>query len=41
MDISKVEDLSVELLAPGALPGRFIIWTQSAFSELNKYEDLV
>ncbi|MCJ7648903.1 MAG: 50S ribosomal protein L4 [Candidatus Lokiarchaeota archaeon] len=41
MDISKVEDLSVELLAPGALPGRFIIWTQSAFSELNKYEDLI
>jgi len=41
LDISKVEDLSVELLAPGAMPGRFIIWTQSAFSELNKYEDLI
>jgi large subunit ribosomal protein L4e len=41
LDISKVDDLSVELLAPGAMPGRFIIWTQSAFSELNKYEDLI
>ena len=41
IDISKFEDLSIELLAPGAKPGRMLIWSQSAFNELNKYEEMV
>lgn len=36
-DVAKIEDLSIDLLAPGALPGRFVLWTQSAFNELNNY----
>jgi large subunit ribosomal protein L4e len=37
VDVAKIEDLSINLLAPGALLGRFVIWTQSAFNELNNY----
>lgn len=36
-DVSKIEDLSIDLLAPGAMPGRLVIWAQSAFNELNNY----
>ena len=36
-EVTKIENLSIELLAPGAMPGRFVIWTQSAFNELNNY----
>jgi large subunit ribosomal protein L4e len=36
-EVAKIENLSIELLAPGAMPGRFVIWTQSAFNELNNY----
>jgi large subunit ribosomal protein L4e len=40
-DIIKIDDLAVEQLAPGALPGRIVIWTQSAFNELNKYDEWI
>jgi len=36
-EVAKIENLSIDLLAPGAMPGRFVIWTQSAFNELNNY----
>ncbi len=38
-EIIKIGDLSIDNLAPGGLPGRLILWTQSAFNELNKYEE--
>ncbi|TFG08748.1 MAG: 50S ribosomal protein L4 [Promethearchaeota archaeon] len=42
IDITKIDNLSIDDLAPGGKPGRLIIWTQSAFNELNKkYEDLL
>ena len=37
-DIVKFENLSLETLAPGGHLGRLVLWTQSAFKELNKYE---
>ncbi len=37
-EIIKFENLSINNLAPGGVPGRLIIWTQSAFNELNNYE---
>jgi large subunit ribosomal protein L4e len=37
LDAAKIENLSIDLLAPGAMLGRFVIWTQSAFNELNNY----
>lgn len=40
-DIINIENLSIDKLAPGGSPGRLIIWTQSAFNELNKYEALI
>lgn len=41
-EVINVEDLSIENLAPGGEAGRLIIWTQSAFNELNnKYEALI
>lgn len=41
-EVIKIEDLSIENLAPGGEAGRLIIWTQSAFNELkNKYETLI
>ena len=40
-DIVKVENLSIENLAPGGNLGRLILWTQSAFKELNKYEAML
>ncbi|MFX0024884.1 MAG: 50S ribosomal protein L4 [Candidatus Hermodarchaeota archaeon] len=38
IDIVNVENLSIDDLAPGGLPGRLVLWTQSAFNELNKFE---
>jgi len=37
-DVTKIENLSVNHLAPGGATGRIVLWTQSAFSELNNYE---
>ncbi len=33
-DVCKVENLSAEVLAPGAAPGRLVIWTKSALEKL-------
>ena len=41
IDIIKIDNLSIDNLAPGGDPGRMILWTQSAFKELNKYEVLI
>ncbi len=35
VDVVKVEDLNAELLAPGAHPGRLVVWTESAFRSLD------
>ena len=41
-EVIKIEDLSIGKLAPGGEAGRLILWTQSAFNELNnKYEALI
>ena len=40
-DIVKIENLSIDNLAPGGNLGRMILWTQSAFKELNKYEAMI
>ena len=37
-DVIKVENLSINALAPGGTSGRLILWTHSAFNELNNYE---
>ncbi|MFB0543546.1 MAG: 50S ribosomal protein L4 [Candidatus Bathyarchaeia archaeon] len=37
VDVAEVENLDVELLAPGAHPGRLTIWTRSAISRLDEY----
>lgn len=37
-DVIKVENLSINALAPGGTSGRLILWTQSAINELNNYE---
>jgi large subunit ribosomal protein L4e len=36
VDIASVDSLNVELLAPGAHPGRLIVWTSSAFEKVDK-----
>lgn len=36
VDISTVDNLNVELLAPGTHPGRLTIWTMSAFKKLGE-----
>jgi large subunit ribosomal protein L4e len=36
IDVVTVRNVSVEMLAPGAHPGRLTIWTNSAIEELNK-----
>ncbi|MEM3078602.1 MAG: 50S ribosomal protein L4, partial [Nitrososphaerales archaeon] len=36
IDVVKVGDLNVELLAPGASPGRLTMWTESAIKALNQ-----
>ena len=35
VDVVRVKDLSVEALAPGTLPGRLAIWTESAIKTLS------
>ncbi|MFX1276830.1 MAG: 50S ribosomal protein L4 [Promethearchaeota archaeon] len=40
-EIIKIGDLSIDNLAPGGMAGRLILWTQSAFNELNKYEERI
>jgi large subunit ribosomal protein L4e len=35
-DVSTVNNLNIELLAPGGVPGRFCIWSESAIKELEK-----
>jgi len=40
-EIVKIENLSIDNLAPGGFPGRLILWTQSAFNELKKYEAII
>ncbi|MFX0141240.1 MAG: 50S ribosomal protein L4 [Candidatus Hodarchaeota archaeon] len=37
-DVIKIENLSANHFAPGGAMGRLVLWTQSAFSELNNYE---
>lgn len=36
VDIASVDNLNVELLAPGTHPGRLTVWTSSAFEKVNK-----
>ena len=36
VDVVRVEDLNAELLAPGAHPGRLVVWTKSAFTSLDE-----
>ena len=35
IDVVKTEELNAEMLAPGAVPGRLTIWTQSALNNLD------
>jgi large subunit ribosomal protein L4e len=36
VDIASVNNLNVELLAPGTHPGRLTVWTSSAFEKVDK-----
>src|SRR5271157_44022 len=36
VDVVDIKQLSIENLAPGAMPGRLVLWTQSAFNTLSK-----
>ena len=36
VEVTDVYGLNAELLAPGAHPGRLVIWTQSAFEQLDE-----
>lgn len=36
VDICKVDDLKVNLLAPGGMPGRMTVWSESAVSSLEE-----
>jgi len=36
VDVSQINNLNVELLAPGTHPGRLTVWTKSAFEKLNE-----
>ena len=38
VDVINVNELSCKLLAPGTHPGRLVLWTQSAFQQLKKFE---
>lgn len=37
VDVTTVEDLNAELLAPGAQPGRLVIWTESSLAALDDF----
>jgi len=41
INVVKFENVSIAHLAPGGLPGRLILWAQSAFNELKKYEGVI
>ncbi|MFH0836271.1 MAG: 50S ribosomal protein L4 [Candidatus Micrarchaeota archaeon] len=36
VDVVKVQDLNAELLAPGGVAGRLVVWTQDAVEKLDK-----
>ena len=36
IDVVKVNDINVELLAPGKVPGRLTLWTAGAIEALEK-----
>ena len=36
IEVSTVNNLNVEMLAPGTHPGRLTLWTNSAIEKLNK-----
>jgi len=36
VDVSSVNNLNVELLAPGTHPGRLTVWTKSAFEKIDE-----
>jgi len=36
VDVSLVDNLNVELLAPGTHPGRLTLWTEAAFKKLEE-----
>jgi large subunit ribosomal protein L4e len=36
VDIAEVQSLNAELLAPGAHPGRLVVWGRSAFEKLDE-----
>ena len=36
VEVTDIYGLNAELLAPGAHPGRLVIWTQSAFEQLDE-----
>ena len=40
-DVIKIENLSINNLAPGGSSGRLILWTQSAINDLHNYEVFV
>jgi large subunit ribosomal protein L4e len=40
VDVIQIENISINELAPGGSSGRLVLWTQSAFNELNNYEVL-
>ncbi len=37
VDVIQLKNLSIKNVAPGGLAGRLVLWTESAFKELNKY----
>ena len=41
VEIINVDKISIDQLAPGGLLGRLILWSQSAFTELNKFEEIM
>jgi large subunit ribosomal protein L4e len=38
VDVTTIENLTVNHLAPGGKASRLILWTQSAFNELNRFK---
>ncbi len=36
VDVSRVEELNPEILAPGCMPGRLVLWTESAIKKLGE-----
>lgn len=39
IDVAKIDELSIELLAPGTHAGRLTIWTKSAINNIDKIEN--